>query len=106
MIRKEVLDHYGTYDEDFKRAEDYELWLRLLKQGIKFANLREPLVRYRLAKTSKRDSENWEFNLKAKIRHFSSKYICSRIVGIALVGGYHAMPARLRETLYQLYNRV
>jgi hypothetical protein len=48
MLRGHVLhEHHLRYDETFRTAQDYELWSRLLMhtQG---ANLREPLLRYRL----------------------------------------------------------
>ena len=48
MLRKEVLDAHGLrYDESFRTAQDYELWTRLLTV-TRGANLREPLLRYRM----------------------------------------------------------
>lgn len=49
MLRREVLlQHKLSYDETLQTAQDYELWTRVLKytQG---ANLKEPLVNYRLS---------------------------------------------------------
>jgi hypothetical protein len=31
-----------------KRRQDYELWFRCAKSGAKFANIDEPLIRYRI----------------------------------------------------------
>jgi glycosyltransferase involved in cell wall biosynthesis len=48
MLRKGVLDaHRLRYDEAFRTAQDYEMWSRLLAV-TRGANLREPLLRYRL----------------------------------------------------------
>ena len=47
MLRKSVLSSVGGYDPAFTFAEDYELWLRIGKR-YKFANLQEPLLKYRL----------------------------------------------------------
>jgi glycosyltransferase involved in cell wall biosynthesis len=48
MLRLDVLDAHGLrYDESFRTAQDYELWTRLLSV-TRGANLREPLLRYRL----------------------------------------------------------
>ena len=47
MLRKRVLDEFQLrYDPDFERAEDYKLWLEILKysNGI---NIQTPLLRYR-----------------------------------------------------------
>lgn len=43
---KDVFCHF--YDEQFKHAEDYELWTRLAAKGFKFGNLSEALIQYRL----------------------------------------------------------
>jgi glycosyltransferase involved in cell wall biosynthesis len=59
MFRREVaLKHGGYRYEKFSGiGEDYDLWCRLAKKGERFANLPEPLVRYRVhlagIKTSK-----------------------------------------------------
>jgi GT2 family glycosyltransferase len=34
-IRRKVLEHVGLYDERLRRAEDYELWLRILAHGYR-----------------------------------------------------------------------
>lgn len=48
IIRKEMIRRYQLYfDESYVRAEDYELWVRALDK-VKFSNLPEILVRYRL----------------------------------------------------------
>jgi hypothetical protein len=50
MIRRDVLEHHQLrYDERFVTAQDYELWVRLLKHTAA-DNLPAPLVRYRLRK--------------------------------------------------------
>ena len=46
MMRTESLRHLGGYREQFKTAQDLDLWLRLAEIG-KLANLSEPLVKYR-----------------------------------------------------------
>lgn len=47
LFRKELVQKYGFYDDKLDGAEDYDLWLRLVKH-TKFANLSLPLVKYRL----------------------------------------------------------
>jgi len=46
MIRREVLDKTGLYNELFKYSQDYELWLRISKHH-KARNLTEPLYKLR-----------------------------------------------------------
>ena len=51
MIRREVLDRVGYYDEELDGAEDYDLFLRIAKD-YKVENIPEILLRYRIAETS------------------------------------------------------
>lgn len=46
MMRKEAWEKLGGYDERFKYAQDYDLWLRL-SENFKIANLEEPLYYWR-----------------------------------------------------------
>jgi len=50
MIRRSVIQNWkdAFYREDYKAAEDYDLWRRMLDKNIRFANLREPLLSYRV----------------------------------------------------------
>ena len=51
MLRREVALRHGGYQYNrFPAAQDYDLWCRLAKSGVRFANLPEPLVRYRIHK--------------------------------------------------------
>ena len=43
MLRRELLDKVGGYDETYPVAQDYELWMRLAPL-TRMANLSEPLV--------------------------------------------------------------
>ncbi len=47
MFRKEIIVASGGYRID-GTCEDYDLWSRLLKAGVRFANLPQALVRYRI----------------------------------------------------------
>ncbi len=51
MIRSKVLKEHG-YRTERARAEDYDLWLRLLDAGYNFSKIPERLVRYRIVSTS------------------------------------------------------
>lgn len=49
MMRAEVFRmHPFRYSTDYLHAEDYELWIRLLRNGFKIGNLPQVLLRYRL----------------------------------------------------------
>ncbi len=69
MIRKEILDRAGGYDERYNKAQDYDLWLRLSKT-CKFANLPEVLMQKRMTKNMisfKNEREQIRYALKARV---------------------------------------
>ena len=51
MMRREVYQQVGGYDERFMFAQDYDLWLRMAKI-CKVANIGEPLYCWRLTESS------------------------------------------------------
>jgi glycosyltransferase EpsE len=107
MIRKKVFACIGFYDESFPKAEDYELWMRALRKGIKIANINEPLVKYRISDIVKRDNANWKYNLRVKLRHFAfDRYILQRMTGVAAVGLMVILPSFVKQFLYSMYNRM
>ena len=49
IIRKDTIkDLQEFYNEDFKQSEDVEYWARLANLGVKFANIEEVLLKYRI----------------------------------------------------------
>lgn len=50
MLKKEYLSQFGVFSEkpEMVTAEDYELWLRLSKKGIRWGCIKEELGEYRI----------------------------------------------------------
>lgn len=48
LIRRSAFLAVGGFDTHFEVLQDWDLWLRLLHAGTKFAACREPLVQYRI----------------------------------------------------------
>ena len=48
IFKKNVVLNAGSYTKNLKRRQDYELWFRCAQQGAHFANICEPLIRYRI----------------------------------------------------------
>ncbi len=70
MVRKDILEKAGNYNEAWKYAQDYEMYFRLMKFG-KLANLPEQLVSYRLSPNSitrKKNNKQVGFAIKARIK--------------------------------------
>jgi glycosyltransferase involved in cell wall biosynthesis len=47
LIRREVAIEVGLFDESLRSSEDFDLWVRIAKQGHRIAFHRAPLVYYR-----------------------------------------------------------
>lgn len=49
VVRKDALDRVGGFDTDpgLQHIEDYDLWIRLIESGSRFAFLKRPTSRYR-----------------------------------------------------------
>jgi glycosyltransferase involved in cell wall biosynthesis len=57
MIRKNSILEVGVYREQYFRAEDKDLWLRIFKGGGKFYNLKDNLFYYRIHPNQITDSK-------------------------------------------------
>jgi len=52
LMRKEAVEAVGLYDENLRYAQDYDLWLRMLRKGYSFFVIPEFLYRYRISPKS------------------------------------------------------
>lgn len=48
MLRRELLLRAGLFDPEMKACEDWDLWLRMMDNGLNARGLRQPLMRYRV----------------------------------------------------------
>jgi glycosyltransferase involved in cell wall biosynthesis len=70
VFRRELVDRFGGFDESLERAEDYELWARLLLTGTSAAYVPEALGYYRRRSDSLSASpEQWDAHLTVLERH-------------------------------------
>lgn len=53
LIRRSVIDMYGGFDPDFPLAEDWEFWIKLHKNGVRFLKVPGVWARYRKRRNSK-----------------------------------------------------
>ena len=49
MMRRELVDRGFRYDENLKMSEDLDLWLRVMNDSNKIANISETVLNYRVA---------------------------------------------------------
>lgn len=75
MCRKQIFETIGYYNNQFEVAQDYELWCRASLLGIQFANIPEPLTRYRKHADQagqKKAQLQYERDLEIKKRYISA----------------------------------
>lgn len=52
VLRRAAVERAGLFDPAFRRVQDWELWLRMSRQGMRFVGVPEVLARYRLHESS------------------------------------------------------
>jgi len=102
MYRRQSIIKLGGYDEKYKMAEDYELWLRALKSGMKISNIPEVLLSYRMGGDyyKKRSKENWKYNILAKKKNFY--WSAYNIGGVSLSFILYNLPTIFIRKLYEI----
>lgn len=115
MARAELLKKH-RFDQNYKHAEDYELWSRLAHEA-ELANLKEPLYKWRLHKGGITASKNAEMQLQVRrINEREFAYFLAHRADYKLVrfwfssteGGllaYLAKKARLYRNMALMYCR-
>lgn len=67
VINKDVFLHCGGYDENYKGAEDHDLWVRSINR-FRFGNLHEVLVDYTLSPKQRSDGDTNANKSSLKLR--------------------------------------
>jgi hypothetical protein len=52
VVRRQLFEWYGEFDEQLRRSEDYDLWIRFLLGGERVGLIPEPLAGYRVRSDS------------------------------------------------------
>ena len=69
------------YDNDLKFSEDLDLWMRLADLGVKFANIDEYLLSYRIS-NKERSKVHWKSNLFVRVKSFVRKPSLGKLFGL------------------------
>lgn len=107
MIRRSITDAGFRYDEKFPMAEDLEFWLRLRKRGYRLANMDVCLLNYRCATdmAGKRSRKQFRWNLKARVKNISVRYLFYDLFSICVAAFYSILPSRIVSFCYSVENR-
>jgi glycosyltransferase involved in cell wall biosynthesis len=87
------------YDENFL-VEDLEMWMRLIDEGHRIANLPEVVIDYTQPHRYQRPLRNWRGNLRVRLHHWR---LCLRyppmLLGIFVFGVLSVLPQRVVDWL-------
>ena len=72
------------YDPALNYSEDLDLWMRLADVGVRFANLDEYLLNYRISDTE-RSKTHWKSNLAVRFKSFMRKPKLGKLFGLFVV---------------------
>lgn len=62
LLNKADILKVGSYSNKLAKRQDYDLWFRCAKAGLKFANLTQPLIKYRFTDNTLQRN-NWKVAL-------------------------------------------
>lgn len=87
-------------------AEDYWLWVRMLRAGADVRNVAEPLVGYRVSAGSYERRGGWrvlraELALQSRLHGIGHVGFLQWVRNVVVRGGYRFLPTRLRELAYR-----
>jgi glycosyltransferase involved in cell wall biosynthesis len=100
VIRTEIA-LFHLYDTSYRTSQDWDLWIRLYKNKIKFYNLPEKLIDYRVSSDYlAKKSYRYRFNeLKIKLNHFFSFNIFKSLIGVLLTIFLIFLPNKLFQMI-------
>ncbi|MGH3265632.1 MAG: glycosyltransferase [Trebonia sp.] len=105
VYRRSAVLAAGGYG-DLPLMEDYWLFARMLAAGARAANIAEPLVYYRVGKSSYQRRGGWqlmrsEIRLQRQFRDEGFTTTFEHLRNTVVRGGYRLLPWRLRQVTYR-----
>lgn len=106
MFRASIVQKGFLYNEEQKKAEDIEFWLRLKKNKYNIQNLSAKILNYRVVGNLglKRNREQWIYNYKARKRNFCWRYPVFSILSVGISLLFVLTPNIIVETIYKREN--
>lgn len=109
MFRKKSFASIGYYNEAYRTTQDYEMWFRAAGKGLKFHNLQEILLKYRMDNNyHKRKSLTYRlYDCKLRLqgfKHINLPFYKYYYALIPIILGL--LPHRLYDSIKKLDPRV
>ena len=105
LMRREAVEAVGGYRTDYPYFEDYDLWLRMLKNGVKAANEKDVILLMRAGEGlyDRRGGKEYKAYMKAFRKRMLKEKDCSRwdyFTSVVIRSVVAAMPSGLRKRFY------
>lgn len=106
MMRRDIVDKGFLYNENFVTSEDLEFWLRLMKNGYKFYNLKNILLNFRIGEDfgNKRSGSQLKSNYNARFLNFSWNSPIRSILSLLVARLYTVIPQSFIKKFYTIEN--
>ena len=111
MARRSIL-LANTYDETYRNSQDFELWSRLLfGSTVQFANLKKPLLLYRVhqdSTSSKRTVEQKELSMQTMFNNMARYTDLSdqEVQALRTIRLGEQITGRIEKIIFGLYRRL
>ena len=108
MMRREIVDMGYRYDDSLKMSEDLDLWLRLMNDGYKLANIPDTVLDFRVMRNflEKRCS-NVQREVMAQVRNknFDKRHLIHSLLSVIFGWMFTHVPRYIIDRAYQRENK-
>lgn len=108
MMRKELVDKGFRYDESLKMSEDLDLWLRIMNQSYKIANIPATVLNYRVAGNfaeKRSDRKQVEHMATVRRKNFSKKHLIHSVLSCISAWLFLHIPVKVIKKIYKKENK-
>lgn len=107
MFTSKIIKDGFLYNEKLKKAEDLDLWLRLLNAGYKINNIDKVLLNYRVVGSlaNKRSKSQWIANFNIRRHNFDIRYLGFSLKSIIVSFIYVLTPNSIFDLYYKRENK-
>lgn len=109
MMRRDIVDKGYRYDETLRMSEDLDLWLRLLNDGYKLANITDTVLNYRVMDNFlKKRSSDIQREVMAEVRrkNFDKRNLAHSILSVFSGWLFTHVPRGVIDFVYQTENKT
>ena len=99
VFKKSSIIEIGNYDASLRYCEDLDLWLRAIRNRLKFFCISKPAVRY-LSPETVRTDQHWHTNLSVRIRNFGSPNLIYSSLSIFILAVFCLLPKFMKSRIY------